>query len=45
MKAAWQVTGEPKKDKLQVVDNEKLDYELFDRWLQFLEKRRSSTRS
>jgi cytochrome c553/plasmid stability protein len=39
MKAAWQVTGEPKKDKLQVVDSEKLDYELFDRWLQFLEKR------
>lgn len=39
MKAAWQVTGEPKKDKLKVVDSEKLDYELFDRWLQFLEKR------
>jgi cytochrome c553/plasmid stability protein/mono/diheme cytochrome c family protein len=39
MKAAWQVTGEPKKDKLQVVDKEKLDYEVFDRWLQFLEKR------
>jgi plasmid stability protein/mono/diheme cytochrome c family protein len=39
MKAAWQVTGEPKKDKLQVVDSQKLDYELFDRWLQFLEKR------
>jgi cytochrome c553 len=39
MKAAWQVTGEPKKDKQQVVDSEKLDYELFDRWLQFLAKR------
>ncbi len=39
MKAAWQVTGEPKKDKLKVVDTEKLDYELFDRWLLFLEKR------
>src|SRR4030095_12247760 len=37
-KAAWQVTGEPKKDKLKVVDSEKLDYELFDRWLQFLAK-------
>ena len=39
MKAAWQVTGEPKKDKQKVVDSEKLDYELFDRWLQFLAKR------
>ena len=39
MKAAWQVSGEPKKDKLKVVDAEKLDYELFDRWLLFLEKR------
>jgi cytochrome c553 len=39
MTAAWQVTGEPKKDKLKVVDSEKLDYELFDRWLAFLEKR------
>ena len=39
MKAAWQVTGEPKKDKLAIVDTEKLDYELFDRWLLFLAKR------
>jgi len=39
MKAAWQVTGEPRKDKLAIVDSEKLDYELFDRWLQFLAKR------
>jgi cytochrome c553 len=39
MKAAWQVTGEPKKDKLQIINAEKLDYELFDRWLAFLEKR------
>ena len=39
MKAAWQVTGEPKKDKLQIVESEKLDYELFDRWLAFLAKR------
>lgn len=38
MNAAWQVTGEPKKDKLKVIDAEKLDYELFDRWLLFLEK-------
>ncbi|HUU32743.1 MAG TPA: DUF1549 domain-containing protein, partial [Vicinamibacterales bacterium] len=39
MKAAWKVTGEPKKDKLEVVAADKLDYELFDRWLAFLEKR------
>ena len=39
MKAAWQVTGEPKKDKHAIVDKEKLDYELFDRWLAFLQKK------
>ncbi len=39
MKAAWQVTGEPKKDRLAIVDKEKLDYELFDRWLAFLQKK------
>ena len=39
MKAAWQVTGEPKKDKLEIINKEKLDYELFDRWLAFLAKR------
>jgi hypothetical protein len=33
MQAAWQVTGEPKKDKAEVIEKEKLDYELFDRWL------------
>ena len=38
MQAAWQVSGEPKRDKLQVINSEKLDYELFDRWLDFLEK-------
>ena len=37
MKAAWQVTGEPKKDKAEIVEREKLDYELFDRWLKFLD--------
>ena len=36
MKAAWQVSGEPKKDKAEVLEKEKLDYELFDRWLEFL---------
>ena len=39
MKAAWRVTGEPKKDKQEVVSEDKLDYELFDRWLAFLAKR------
>jgi hypothetical protein len=39
MQAAWQVKGEPKKDRLRIVDSEKLDYELFDRWLTFLDKR------
>ncbi|MEO7133478.1 MAG: PSD1 and planctomycete cytochrome C domain-containing protein, partial [Vicinamibacterales bacterium] len=39
IKAGWQVTGEPKKDKLAIVDKEKLDYELFDRWLAFLQKK------
>ena len=38
MQAAWQVKGEPKRDKQQVIDKEKLDYELFDRWLAFLDK-------
>ncbi len=38
MQAAWRVTGEPKTDKARVIDSEKLDYELFDRWLYFLGK-------
>ena len=38
MVAAWRVTGEPKDEKAKVVDAQKLDYELFDRWLRFLEK-------
>jgi hypothetical protein len=38
MQAAWQVKGEPKRDKQQVIEKEKIDYELFDRWLAFLEK-------
>ena len=33
MKAAWQVTGEPKKERAEIIEKEKLDYELFDRWL------------
>src|SRR5207249_3282308 len=38
MVAAWKVTGEPKEDIAKVVDAEKLDFELFDRWLKFLAK-------
>src|SRR5262245_60365222 len=38
MQAAWRVTGDPKEEVRKVVDAEKLDYELFDRWLKFLAK-------
>src|SRR6185436_11097777 len=38
MTAAWKVLGEPKEEMWRVVDAEKLDYELFDRWLTFLGK-------
>jgi len=38
MTAAWKVLGEPKDEVWKVVDSEKLDYELFDRWLKFLAK-------
>ena len=38
MQAAWKVLGETKTDKIRVVESEKLDYELFDRWLRFLQK-------
>jgi Protein of unknown function (DUF1549)/Protein of unknown function (DUF1553)/Planctomycete cytochrome C len=38
MQAAWRVTGEPKEDAAAVATKEKLDYELFQRWLRFLAK-------
>jgi hypothetical protein len=38
MQSAWKVAGEPKKDKVKVVEEDKLDYELFDRFLKFLAK-------
>jgi mono/diheme cytochrome c family protein len=38
MVAAWKVTGEPKEEMAKIVDAEKLDYELFDRWIKFLAK-------
>jgi len=38
MQAAWKVSGEPKEEMANVVEDSKLDYELFDRWLKFLAK-------
>jgi hypothetical protein len=38
VQAAWKVTGEPKDPIGRVVDQEKLDFELFDRWVAFLAK-------
>jgi cytochrome c553 len=38
MRAAWKVQGEPKEDVGLVANREKLDYELFDRWVKFLAK-------
>ena len=38
MRAAWKVQGEPKEDVARVAAREKLDYELFDRWVKFLAK-------
>jgi len=38
MIAAWKVTGEPKDDAASVAASEKLDYELFQRWIRFLGK-------
>ncbi len=38
MQAAWKVTGEPKEEMFNAVEDAKLDYELFDRWLKFLAK-------
>ena len=36
MRAAWRVTGKPKDELPAVVEEEKLDYELLDRWIRFL---------
>jgi mono/diheme cytochrome c family protein len=38
MQAAWKVLGEPKEEAFWVVQEQKLDYELFERWLKFLVK-------
>ena len=38
MRAAWFVLGEPKEDVARIAGREKLDFELFDRWVKFLVK-------
>lgn len=38
MQAVWRVTGEPKDKLAKVVEEEKLDYELLDRFVRFLGK-------
>jgi hypothetical protein len=38
MRAAWKVQGEPKEDPGLTAAREKLDFELFTRWLRFLAK-------
>jgi cytochrome c553 len=38
MQAAWKVSGEPKADAAATATGDKLDYELFQRWLRFLAK-------
>jgi mono/diheme cytochrome c family protein len=38
MLAAWRVTGEQKEDLWKVAGQEKLDFELLDRWVKFLAK-------
>ena len=34
----WEVTGKPKKDMAQVVNDRQLDYELLDRWIKYMAK-------
>jgi mono/diheme cytochrome c family protein len=38
MESAWKAKGPEKAEVAVVVEKDKLDYELFDRWLRFLEK-------
>jgi hypothetical protein len=38
MRAAWKVVGEPKEDVAAVASRDKLDFELFSRWVKFLAK-------
>jgi Protein of unknown function (DUF1549)/Protein of unknown function (DUF1553)/Planctomycete cytochrome C len=38
MLGAWKITGDQKADLSKVVDDDKLDYELMERWVKFLAK-------
>lgn len=38
MKAVWSVKGEPKADLDEAIERHKLDYELMQRWIRFLER-------
>jgi hypothetical protein len=38
MQSAWKVTGEPKKEMARIANEDKLDFELFERWIRFLAK-------
>ncbi len=39
LQAVWEVTGSQKKDKSNVVEQRKLDYELLDRWIKYMDKK------
>jgi Protein of unknown function (DUF1549)/Protein of unknown function (DUF1553)/Planctomycete cytochrome C len=38
MQAVWSVKGEPKADLIETIEKNKLDYELMQRWIRFLER-------
>jgi hypothetical protein len=38
MQAVWRVTGEPKEDLVEVIEKNKLDFELMQRWIKFLSR-------
>ena len=39
LQGVWEVTGSQKKDKSNVVEQRKLDYELLDRWIKYMDKK------
>lgn len=38
LQGVWEVSGPQKKEVATIVENRKLDYELFDRWVKYMEK-------
>ena len=38
MRSTWKVLGEPKEETARVASRDKLDYELLDRWVKFVQK-------